>query len=217
MQIPKVMAPINGKPFLLYLLRLLASQKLNDIILCIGYLGEQVKDFFGNGQNLGISIRYSEEKEKLLGTGGALKQAQYFLNDHFFVINGDTFLPINYSEVEKNFLKQNKKGVMVVYNNEIYTGVKNNVELDDNLLVKRHDKVGHGSNLKYVEAGVLALRRKALDFIDETCVISLENDIYRTLIEQKELAAYITKQRFFDIGTMEQKKVLEEFLKKELR
>ena len=73
---PKAMSPINGKPFLLYLLELLESRGIDDIILCTGYLGEQVKDFFGTGEDLGIRIRYSEEGETLLGTGGALKKAR---------------------------------------------------------------------------------------------------------------------------------------------
>ena len=57
-QIPKVMVPVNGKPFLLHLLELLRNQGIDDVVLCIGYLGEQVRDFFGNGESLGIRIRY---------------------------------------------------------------------------------------------------------------------------------------------------------------
>ena len=78
-QIPKVMVPVSGKPFLSHLLDLLRSQGVRDIVLCIGYLGKQVRDFLGNGGSLGITLRYSEEKERLLGTGGALKQARSLL------------------------------------------------------------------------------------------------------------------------------------------
>ena len=107
-QIPKVMVAVNGKPFLLHLLELLKSWGVNDIVLCIGYLGRQVRDFFGGGGDLGIRIRYSEEGEWLLGTGGALKQAQNLLDDHFFVVNGDTCLPLDYRQVEGSFIKHNK-------------------------------------------------------------------------------------------------------------
>lgn len=213
-QIPKVMVPVRGKPFLLYLLKLLKNQGVNDIVLCIGYLGKEVRDFFGNGESLGVRIRYSEEKKRLLGTGGALKQAQSLLDDHFFVINGDTYLPIDYSEVEGAFLKCNKKAVMVVYDNQEDTGVKNNVELDNDLMVIRHDKESSVSSLRYVEAGVLALRREALDLMGEGCPISLEKGLYPTLIQQRELAAYVTEQRFYDIGTPDQQRIFEEFLKR---
>ena len=93
---PKVMVPVAGKPFLLHLLKLLQRQGISDVVLCIGYLGQYVRDILGEGEGLGIRIRYSEEREQLLGTGGALKQAQALLADHFFVLNGDTYLPVDY-------------------------------------------------------------------------------------------------------------------------
>lgn len=213
-QIPKVMVPVSGKPFLLHLLEFLRSQGIDDVVLCIGYLGERVKVFFGEGESLGLRIRYSEEKETLLGTGGALKQAQDLLKDHFFVINGDTYLPVDYSELERAFLRRGKKALMVVYENQKDTGVKNNVELDDDLMVIRHDKESLNSSLKYVEAGILALRQEALDLIREGCSVSLEKGLYPTLIQQGELATYVTKQRFYDIGTPEQQRIFEEFLKR---
>ena len=214
-QIPKVMVPVNGKPFLLYLLKLLKSRGVSDIILCIGYLGEQISNFFGNGQGFGLRIKYSEEKEGLLGTGGALKQAQSLLDNHFFVINGDTYLPVDYGEVERTFLRRGKKAVMVVYDNQEDTGVKNNVELDNDMMVIRHDKENSDSRLKYVEAGILALRQEALDLLEERCSVSLEKGLYPTLTQQRELAAYVTMHRFYDIGTPEQQRIFEQFLKRE--
>lgn len=212
-EIPKVMVLVNGEPFLLHLLRFLKSQGSNDIVLCIGYLGKQVQDFFGNGKSLEMNIKYSQERENLLGTAGALKQTQSLLDDYFLVINGDTYLPIDCSEVESTFRGRNKKALMVVYNNQENTGVKNNVALDDNLMVVRYDKKSHGHSLKYVEAGVLVLRREALNLIQEGFPVSLEDGLYPTLIQQRELAAYVTQQRFYDIGTLEQQRIFEGFLK----
>jgi len=107
-QTPKVMVFVNDRPFLQHLLELLKRQGIDDVILCIGYLREQIKDFLQNGERLEIRIRYSEENERLLGTGGALKQAQNLLDDHFFVINGDTYLPIDYTEIERAFIRCGK-------------------------------------------------------------------------------------------------------------
>ena len=211
--IPKVMVSVNGKPFLLHLLQLLKGQGISDIVLCIGYLSQQVRDFFGNGEILGVNIRYSEEREKLLGTGGALKQAQSLLANYFLLINGDTYLPIDYADVEKAFLRRAKKAFMVVYNNQEDTGTKNNVALDDNLMVIRYDKESLAPSLKYVEAGALVLRQEVLSLIKEGDSISLEEGLYPTLIQQRELAAYVTKQRFYDIGLPEQRKIFEGFLK----
>lgn len=216
-QVSKVMVPISEKPFLLHLLELLKSRGVNDVILCIGYLGQQIQNFFCNGESLGIRIRYSQERYKLLGTGGALKQTQSLLDDYFLVINGDTYLPIDYSEVERAFLSSGKKALMVVYDNQEDTGVKNNVELDDNLMVVKYDKKSLMPSLKYVEAGVLGLKREALDLTKEGHSISLEKGLYPVLIEQKELAAYVSRQRFYDIGTPEQCVIFEEYLKKVTR
>lgn len=216
-QVPKVMVPVNGKPFLLHLLELLKSQEINDIILCIGYMGEQVRLFFGDGKRRGHKIRYSEERERLLGTGGALKQAQNLLDKHFFAINGDTYLPIDYTEVERFFIRCGKKALMVVYDNRENTGVRNNVELDKEGMVVRYDKERLDPGLKYVEAGVLILSREVLDIIEEGYPVSLEKQLYPALIQQKEVATYITKQRFYDIGNLERLRTFEEFLKRKVK
>lgn len=215
--IPKVMVPIDGKPFLLYSLELLRKQGVTEIVLCIGYLGEQVRNFLRDGESFGLKIRYSQEEEGLLGTGGALRQAQNLLDEYFLVINGDTYLPINYGDVEKTFLKCGKKALMVVYDNREYTGTKNNVELDDAFTIIRYDKENFDPALRYVDAGVLVLRRKALNLVGEERTISLEKGLYPALIEQKELAAYIAEQRFYDIGNLEQLEAFDEFAKRGLK
>ena len=214
---PKVMLPFNDRPFLYYIIRLLKEQGIKDIVMCTGYLSEQVKDFLGNGRGLGLNIKYSEESGELLGTGGALKQAQDMLGGYFLVLNGDTFLPIDYREVEKEYLRLGRKALMVVYNNEMSTGVKNNIALDSNRMVVRYDKKSDAPDLGYVEAGAIILHKEALDSVPEGVNISLEDGIYRRLIEQKELAAYITGQRFYDIGTPEQQQVFQDFLEEGTR
>lgn len=215
-KVPKVMVAVNGEPFLLHLLQLLKSQGINDIVLCIGYLGQHVKDSFGNGEAMGVNLRYSEEKGKLLGTGGALKQAQSLLDDYFLVINGDTYLPIDYRKVEKAFLRRGKKALMVVYDNRDDTEVKNNVALDDDLMVKSYDKNHPDRNFHHVEAGALALRKEVLDMIREGDAISLEAGLYPGLIQQGEMAAFVARQRFYDIGLPEQRKIFEAFVKEKL-
>ncbi len=211
-RIPKVMAPVNGKPFLFYLLEFLKTQGVDDVILCVGYLRELIENTFRNGEELGIRIRHNREETRLLGTGGAVKQAQHLLDDYFFVVNGDTYLPINYKEVQRHFIQSGKKALMVVYDNRENTGVKNNVELDGDLMVIRHDKDSLAPGLKYVEASVLILRLEVLDLIADGRPVSLEKGLYPALIEHKELAGYVTEQRFYDIGTSDQLRTFEEYL-----
>ena len=211
-QIPKVMVQVNGKPFLLYLLELIRSQGISDIVLCIGHLGKQVRDYFNDGESLGVRIRYSDEKERLLGTGGAVKEAQPLLDDYFLVLNGDTYLPIDYREVERAFLRRGKKALMLVYYSQLDAIIRSNTAIDNSLMVIRHDKESHDLTLNYVDAGLLALKREALDLIKEDCSISLERGLYPALIQQRELAAYVIEQRFYSVGTWDEMKIFEEYL-----
>jgi NDP-sugar pyrophosphorylase family protein len=162
---PKVMIPFHGRPFLYYVIKLLESQGIKDIVICAGYLGEQVGDFFGDGHEMGVNIKYSEEGEKLLGTGGALRRARDMLDSYFLVLNGDTYLPIDYHEVEEGYLQLGRKALMAVYNNEVDTGVRNNIALDNDKMVVRYDREGVSPELNYVEAGAVILHKEVLDFV----------------------------------------------------
>ena len=211
------MLTFNDKPFLYYIVNLLSKQDIKDIVLCIGYLGEKVKDFFGDGKKLGVSIKYSVESRQLLGTGGALRHAHHLMEEYFLVLNGDTYLPVNYPEVEQEHRKLGRKAMMVVYTNEMNTGVKHNVALGSDQMVIGYDKEGTAPDLKYAEAGAVILQREALDFIPEGEKISFEDGIYQPLIAQREMAAHITGQQFYDIGTPEQQQIFKDFLEKGTR
>lgn len=90
--VPKPMAPVNGKPFLHYILERLSSQGISEVVMAVGHLREQIMDYFKN-EYLGIRISYSVEQE-LLGTGGGIKQAFDQVTDKAFVLNGDTFFDV---------------------------------------------------------------------------------------------------------------------------
>lgn len=93
---PKSMVSVLGKPFLEYQIEQLKRYGITEIVLCVGYLGDQIKYFFKNGAEFGVSIEYATEK-KLLGTGGALKNAQKYLQDStFLVLNGDSYLDMDF-------------------------------------------------------------------------------------------------------------------------
>jgi len=94
-QVPKPMVPIHGKPFLQYQLELIKSLGINEVLLLVGYLGKQIEEYFGGGPKFGLNIEYSYENNPL-GTGGALKNAEEKLAEKFLLLNGDTFLPMDY-------------------------------------------------------------------------------------------------------------------------
>lgn len=204
-EIPKSMIPIQGKPFLEHQLKLLRQGGISDIVLCVGYLGEKIKEYFGDGKEFGVEIKYSEETEKLLGTAGALENAWDLLDDTFFVTYGDAYLILDYRGVMGYFKKFNKLGLMVVLKNfDRYD--KSNVVVEGDL-IKVYDKQRRAPNMVYIDFGVSVLRKKALDLVPKGKVIDLE-EFYQELIGRKELLAFETQQRFYEVGS---KKGLEEF------
>lgn len=200
--VPKPMVPIKDKPFLEWLLLMLKRNSLKKVLLCVGYLGSKVEDYFGDGHRLGIKINYSYEKE-LLGTGGALKLADDLIEENFLLLYGDSYLDIDYGEFIKFFEDQNTTGAIVVYDNKTGdTGVRNNIAIEGNSVIS-YAKGKEDPCLKYVEAGVSIFNKRLLDLIDKNRAVSLENDIFPILIKNRELAGYQSKTMFYDIGTFD--------------
>jgi len=211
---PKAMIPIMGKPYLEYQLQFIKNYDITNVLLCVGYLGEKIQSHFGDGRPWGVHIKYSFERTPL-GTGGALMNARHLLDDCFFLIYGDSYLPINYSSLESHFFEADKTVLMVLYDNREYTSVPNNVFLDNSGMVTQYKKDTGNSIFQYVDAGVLALKKNILDIVPSDREVSLENDIFPNLIERQECAGYVTQQRFYDIGTPERLKQFETYLKKQ--
>jgi NDP-sugar pyrophosphorylase family protein len=208
-EVPKPMVPIHGVPYLEHQLRYLAEQSITNIVLLIGYLGEQIEQHFGSGERWGLSIAYSWEKSPL-GTGGALREAGPLLAESFLLLYGDSFLPMRYADVlEQLAAHPTSQGAVVVYDNRHGdTDVKSNIALSTQGFVKRYEKdVPHDPELTYVEAGVSAFRRSILKLMPPGKV-SLENEIFPQLIAAQQLSAVVTKQRFYDIGTPDRLKTI---------
>src|SRR5258708_1931944 len=91
--IPKALVEIAGEPFLAHQLHLLRANGYERVVMCVGYLGEMVRDFAGDGSQFGMQVEYSFDGEALLGTAGALRKALPLLADDFSVIYGDSYLP----------------------------------------------------------------------------------------------------------------------------
>ncbi len=212
---PKPMIHVMGRPYLEYQLQYLKNYNITDILLCVGYLGEKIQNHFGNGQSMDLSITYSHE-EKPLGTGGALKNAMNQLHDSFFLIYGDSYLPINYLSIEKHFLEIDKTVLMVLYDNQEDTTVPNNVCLNEYGAVAQYKKDSSDRMLKYVDAGVLVLKKEILDIVPSDREVSLEKDIFPDLIARQQCAGFVTRERFYDIGTPERLKAFQDYANNQL-
>ena len=207
---PKSMIQIAGKPFLEHQIDLFKKNRIFDIVLCTGFLGEQIEEYFGDGGKFGVSIKYSREREPL-DTGGALKNAKELLEDEFFIIYGDSYLLIDYQEVYNYFKKFDKMGLMTVYKN--YGRLEPSKIILDGNFVKVFDKEHPNQpGMIYTEFGLNIFKKEVLDLVDKKAFPI--GDYFKKLIEKKELLAFETSQRFYEIGCPEgletTKKIIEE-------
>lgn len=202
---PKSMIPVNGRPFLEYQLDLFKQHGIRDVVLCVGHCGDQVKAYFGDGRKFHVDICYAEERDKLMGTAGAVKNAEALLADEFFLTYGDSYLRLDYGRVMCHFLRSEGLGLMVVYPNANRYD-RSNVIIQ-NGRVRVYDKTGTTPGMRYINYGVSVLRKDALRFIPGGEPFSQE-DFYQILIDQDQLLAFETYQRFYEIGSS---KGLEEF------
>ena len=204
---PKSLIPIHGKPFLEYQLDFLKRGGLENIILCVGYLGERIEKYFGDGKRFGVDIKYSYENQHLLGTAGALKNAKELLEDEFFVLYGDSYLFLDFVGIISYFRRYNKLALMTVYENHDRYDTSNVVIDGDK--VKQYSKQRETKDTIYIDYGVSVLMKKALELVPPNQVYSLDK-LFDQLVRQDELLAYQVEERFYHIGSVEG---LEEFKK----
>jgi NDP-sugar pyrophosphorylase family protein len=202
---PKSMVMIQGRPFLEYQLDFLRKNRVAGVVLCIGYLGEQIENYFGDGRKFGMNITYSYESQQLLGTAGALKKAEKLLEDPFFTMYGDSYLSLNFADALSYFRSQNKLALMSVYKNYDRYERSNTVIKGD--LVKKFSKKEKTKDMVYIEYGANIFRKEVLGLIPEGRPYSLE-ELFPELIRREELLAYEVRERFYQIGSSQG---LEEF------
>lgn len=199
--VPKPMAPIKEIPFLDYIIKTLKQQDFDDFVFLTGYKSEIIENYYKDLQN----VHFIKE-EKALGTGGAILNAYNYLNDTFFVINGDTFFDIDYSILE-NFGKNKPVTLALRYTNNIAR--YGFVDIDDNFAINSF--VEKGSLPKdrvdgFINGGIYYIHKAALssyanDFNGE--FISLETQIFPKLLNEKNLYGLPLGGCFIDIGIPE--------------
>ena len=116
--VPKSMIEVAGKPFIAHQLRGVARQGFREVVICAGHLGKMIEDFVGDGSAFGCRVRYSLDGERLLGTGGALRQALPLLGDSFLVMYGDSYLRAPFRPIWQHFVDSEKSALMTVFRNE---------------------------------------------------------------------------------------------------
>jgi NDP-sugar pyrophosphorylase family protein len=197
-KVPKLLLEVAGEPFFSHQLRLLQKAGLARIVLCVGHLGEMIVDHYGDGRSWGMQIDYSFDGPKLLGTGGALIRALPLLGDAFYVLYGDSYLPIDYLAVGRAFRASGRPGLMTVYENRGQYD-SSNVWFEGGK-IRVYDKKKQLPQMRYIDYGLGLLHADVLRAWPRDAVVDLA-DVYGRLVATGELAGYEVSQRFYEIGS----------------
>jgi len=208
-KIPKSLLEVAGKPFIFHQLEYLHKEGIREVILCVGYLYEMIQQEVGDGSNFGLRIQYSYDGETLLGTGGSIKKALNLLNEHFYVLYGDSFLPIHFKPIEESYFKSQKPALMTVFLNEDKWD-KSNVDYKDHLILEYNKKIPK-SSMKFIDYGLGVLSRPLFNSYPEGYFFDLA-DLYHDLSIQGNLAGFEVFQRFYEIGSLKSLKEAEMYL-----
>ncbi len=196
--IPKSLVAVAGRPFIEHQLEQLQREGIRRVVLCVGYLGEMVRDVVGDGSSFGLRVDYSFDGPKLLGTGGALRQALPLLGETFFVLYGDSYLPIPFAPVAETFLKSGKQGLMTVYRNEGSYDTSNVIFADGRIRI--YDKKAKQPEMRHIDYGLELLKPAAFEPFAGREAFDLA-ELLQNLLSRDRLAGHEVTTRFYEIGS----------------
>jgi NDP-sugar pyrophosphorylase family protein len=205
--IPKALLPVNGKPFIDLQLELLRKNGINRVTLCLGYLGEKIEQYVNNTA-YELDILFSYDGASPLGTGGAVRKAAGITGKTFFVLYGDSYLEIDYADVQRVWENSGKSALMTVYRNENRWDTSN-VLFENNRIV-RYSKTERTTEMKHIDYGLGILQTDILTKYSERFDLA---GVYTSLAECGDLSGYEAQNRFYENGSLGGLKELEEHLK----
>lgn len=200
---PKSLVDVSGRPFFDYQLDLLTAWGFRKFVFLIGYKAGMIEDHYGDGSDRGISIQYSYDGEKLLGTGGAVRRALDLLEDDFLLIYGDSFMDIDYAETLYRYEKGRAAGaralMSVLCNNNRFD--KSNVVMDKNRIVL-YDKHEPTPEMDHIDYGVCMYEKSLFEDCAEDEAFDIA-EILHELSVKGQLASQVVTKRFYEIGSPE--------------
>jgi D-glycero-alpha-D-manno-heptose 1-phosphate guanylyltransferase len=206
---PKSMAPVGGHPFVDYLLSWLQREGVEDVVLCVGYKRSQIKRFVGKGRKWGLRVKYSIER-KLLGTGGAVKKAERLISgERLLAVNGDTFVDVRLKELVKFHQRRGalaSLAVVKVVDNRRFGSLR----MDGNGRIAEFlEKFGRDVSTRtptekqLINGGLYVFEKRLLKTICARGPVSLEREVFPSLLAKKGVYGFESDAYFLDIGVPE--------------
>lgn len=200
---PKPMVPIVNKPVIAHILDLLKRHGIHDVVITLQYMADYVQSFFGDGQGLGMNIRYSVE-ESPLGTAGSVKQAREYLDGTFLVISGDALTDIDLSAVIAFHEARRAAATLTLYRvpNPLEYGV---IIIDDQGRIQQfQEKPSWGEVISdTVNTGIYVLEPEVLDYFDPGISYDFSKDLFPLLLQRGDpLYGYVGEGYWCDVGNL---------------
>jgi NDP-sugar pyrophosphorylase family protein len=193
---PKTLLPVRGLPFAYHQLHWLAAQGVTEVIYSIGHQGDLIRRYWAERASPIPSIRYVDEGERLRGTAGALRFAyeQGVLDERFFVIYGDSFLPVEFGPIWRAFQASGQPALMTVFRNEGRWD-RGNVNYEPGRVVLYDNAAAPG--MQYIDYGLSCFKRDVFDNLTHSDLAIL----FHELSVNSRLAAFEVYERFYEIGS----------------
>jgi NDP-sugar pyrophosphorylase family protein len=198
-KIPKALVEINGRPFIDHQLDLLAENGISQVVMSVAYLGEMIADHVGDGSRYGLSVTYSFDGDRYLGTAGAIRQALSGLGPRFFTLYGDSYLTVPFAAVGEAFLESGMDALMTVFRNEGAFDSSNVEFAEGRILV--YDKKNKTPRMHHIDYGLGVFGGEVFRHLPagEPCDLAT---VYQDVLAAGRLAAFEVTERFYEIGTV---------------
>ncbi len=206
---PNPMYRFNGRPFLEYLVKQVRGWGIREIIMLLGYLPEKIMDFFGDGSDWDVNIRYVVTPVEY-DTQYRLKAAEKLLDDDFLMMYCDNLCPINFPLLMEDYERNHALIQVTAYaNDDLYT--KSNMKIGDGGIVEAYDKKRIAENLNGVDIGYALVSRGVISWMSDGND-NFEAVVYPKLVDEGKLFSTVTEHRYYSIGSFARIELTERFL-----
>ncbi len=201
---PKPMMPIANAPMMEHIVRLLAQHDFNDIVVTVAFLANHIRNYFGDGSDWGVRLRYATE-ESPLGTAGSVRNAMEELDDTFLVISGDVLTDVDLSKIVAEHRSRGAFASIALkrVENPVEFGIV--ITREDGTIERFLEKPTWGEVFSdTINTGIYVLEPQIFEYIPEAEVVDFSGDVFPAVLEQgKPLLGHVVDGYWEDVGTLE--------------